>query len=181
MGQKELLRGKLMEMVKQGKRIYAACLSGGDRALVHGNAGKPSNRSLAEELKERAVKRYQERYSDFGLPFAADIPKPEGAVGLFWELLQFEGSHHDWFEGRRGRCCLITITNDTTNIRVWAAFRGGDDGGSDDGIVLLDKEIRDTASLVLRPQERLCADPGGNGGGTFAGDNQTEQAFWECL
>jgi hypothetical protein len=40
--------------------------------LVHGNVGKPSNRRLAEELKERTVKKYQERESDFGPAFAAE-------------------------------------------------------------------------------------------------------------
>jgi hypothetical protein len=62
MGQKELLRGKVMELVKQGKmalktaavelkvmrrqgkRIYAAYQRGGDEALIHGNVGKGSNR-----------------------------------------------------------------------------------------------------------------------------------------
>jgi hypothetical protein len=61
MGQKELLRGKVMEQVKrgkltvkaasielkvsyrQGRRIYAAYQSGGDAALIHGNVGRESN------------------------------------------------------------------------------------------------------------------------------------------
>jgi hypothetical protein len=108
MGEKELLRGTLMEMVKQGKmalktaalelkvsyqqgkRIDAAYLGGGDRALVHGNTGKPSNRRLVEEFKERAVKRYQERYSDFGPTFAAEkMREEEGiAVGNILKLLE---------------------------------------------------------------------------------------------
>jgi hypothetical protein len=55
-GQKELLRGKLLKMVKQGKmplkaavgqmnisyrqgiRLYQACREGGDAALIHGIA-----------------------------------------------------------------------------------------------------------------------------------------------
>ncbi|MDR1467918.1 MAG: helix-turn-helix domain-containing protein, partial [Spirochaetaceae bacterium] len=62
MGQKELIRGKVMEMVKrghktiaeaarelkvsyrQGRRIYAAYERKGDGGLIHGNTGKPSNR-----------------------------------------------------------------------------------------------------------------------------------------
>jgi hypothetical protein len=173
MGHKELLRGKLMKMVKQGKlplktaalelkvsyrqgkRIYAACQSGGDRALVHSNVGKPSNRRLAEELKKRAVKGYQERYNDFGPTFAAEKLREEEGIGIsedmlrrwlieaglwegkrkrwtyrsrrerrtcFGELLQFDGSQHDWFEGRRRRCCLITMIDDATNIRYGQFF-----------------------------------------------------------
>jgi transposase len=173
MGQKELLRGKLMEMVKQGKmrlkaaalkikvsyrqgkRIYAAYLGGGDRALIHGNTGRPSNRRLEEEIRGQAVSRYQQRYSDFGPAFAAE--KLEEETGLrvsadtlrrwftaevlwkgrrrrrayrsrrerrpcFGELVQFDGSHHDWFEGRGPRCCLITMIDDATNIRYSRFF-----------------------------------------------------------
>jgi hypothetical protein len=35
----------------------------------------------------------------------------------FGELLQFDGSHHDWVEGRGARCCLMTMIDDATNIR----------------------------------------------------------------
>jgi len=40
----------------------------------------------------------------------------------FGELVQFDGSHHDWFEGRRGHCCLITMIDDATNIRLSQFF-----------------------------------------------------------
>jgi transposase len=30
----------------------------------------------------------------------------------FGELVQFDGSHHDWFEGRRGKCCLMNMVDD---------------------------------------------------------------------
>jgi len=36
----------------------------------------------------------------------------------FGELIQFDGSHHDWFEGRRCRCCLITMIDDATKTRL---------------------------------------------------------------
>ena len=35
----------------------------------------------------------------------------------FGELVQFDGSHHDWFEGRGSPCCLITLIDDATKIR----------------------------------------------------------------
>jgi transposase len=40
----------------------------------------------------------------------------------FGEMVQFDGSHHDWFEGRRARCCLITMIDDATNIRLSRFF-----------------------------------------------------------
>jgi transposase len=40
----------------------------------------------------------------------------------FGELVQFDGSHHNWFEGRNGRCCLITMIDDATKIRLSQFF-----------------------------------------------------------
>jgi hypothetical protein len=40
----------------------------------------------------------------------------------FGELVQFDGSHHDWFEGRRGRCCLVTLIDDATKTRLSRFF-----------------------------------------------------------
>jgi transposase len=140
---------------RQGKRLYAAYLSGGDRALIHGNTGRPSNRRLAQEMRDQALNAYRERYSDFGPTFAAEkLREQEGitvgvsslrrwltAEGLwegrrrrrayrsrrerrscFGELVQFDGSHHDWFEGRGPRCCLMTMIDDATNIRYSRFF-----------------------------------------------------------
>jgi hypothetical protein len=40
----------------------------------------------------------------------------------FGELVQFDGSHHDWFEGRGAPCCLITFIDDATKIRLSQFF-----------------------------------------------------------
>jgi hypothetical protein len=40
----------------------------------------------------------------------------------FGELVQFDGSHHDWFEGRGPRCCLITMIDDARKIRLSQFF-----------------------------------------------------------
>ena len=34
----------------------------------------------------------------------------------FGELLQIDGSHHDWFEGRREQCCLLVFVDGATGI-----------------------------------------------------------------
>jgi transposase len=39
----------------------------------------------------------------------------------FGEMLQLDGSHHDWFEGRRGKCVLMAYIDDATN-RVYGRF-----------------------------------------------------------
>lgn len=33
----------------------------------------------------------------------------------FGELVQIDGSHHDWFEGRRDQCCLLVFIDDATS------------------------------------------------------------------
>jgi transposase len=71
MGQRELKRWHLMEMVKvgkitlreagerigvsyrQAKRIGQAIRERGIQGLVHGNRGRPSNHRLKESLRER--------------------------------------------------------------------------------------------------------------------------------
>lgn len=39
----------------------------------------------------------------------------------FGAMVQLDGSHHDWFEGRAARCVLMVMVDDATN-RVWAQF-----------------------------------------------------------
>jgi transposase len=40
---------------------------------------------------------------------------------LYGELLQFDGSHHDWFEGRGAECCLLNCVDDSTG-KVYLKF-----------------------------------------------------------
>ena len=173
MGQKELVRSKMLEMVhqgkitlkaavvtmrvsyRQGKRLYAVYRQEGDVGLIHGNCGKKSNHRLAEKNREAALLAYRERYSDFGPTFAAEkMAEEEGiqiSVGTlrnllieagewkgvrqrkeyrsrrerkacFGELIQFDGSHHRWFEGRGPICCLMTMIDDATNTRLARFF-----------------------------------------------------------
>ena len=39
----------------------------------------------------------------------------------FGAMVQLDGSQHDWFEGRRGKCVLMVMVDDATG-RVWAQF-----------------------------------------------------------
>ena len=39
----------------------------------------------------------------------------------FGEMLQFDGSHHDWFEGRGAECCLLNAVDDATG-KVYLKF-----------------------------------------------------------
>ena len=38
------------------------------------------------------------------------------------ELIQFDGSHHPWFEDRVPQCCLLAFIDDATSKVIWAEF-----------------------------------------------------------
>jgi len=38
------------------------------------------------------------------------------------ELVQIDGSPHDWFEGRRDECCLLVFIDDATSKLIWLHF-----------------------------------------------------------
>jgi len=173
MGQKELLRSKVLEMVKlekltlkaaikmlgvsyrQGIRLYAAYRQEGDEGLIHGNYGRPSNNRTPESVRNAALATYRRRYYDFGPTFAAEKLLEEEGIKIsvsvlrrllieagewkgsrnareyrsrrdrkehFGELVQFDGSHHKWFEERGSSCCLITMIDDARNIRLSRFF-----------------------------------------------------------
>jgi transposase len=83
MGQRELKRWHLMELVKAGKitlreagekigvsyrqakRIRRAIRERGIKALVHANRGRPSNNRLKESLREKVLELSREVYWDF--------------------------------------------------------------------------------------------------------------------
>jgi transposase len=43
----------------------------------------------------------------------------------FGSMVQMDGSHHDWFEGRAGKCVLMVMIDDATN-RTHARFYGAE-------------------------------------------------------
>jgi hypothetical protein len=44
----------------------------------------------------------------------------------FGELIQIDGSHHNWFEGRAEKCCLLVFIDDATNRLVGLRFEKGE-------------------------------------------------------
>jgi hypothetical protein len=99
------------------------------------------------------VKRYQERYADFGPTLACEKLSEDGLVisadtlvallkqrhlwqprrrrgkhrlrrprrSSFGSMIQMDGSHHDWFEGRSGWCVLMVLIDDASN-ETYARF-----------------------------------------------------------
>lgn len=134
--------------IRQVKRLVRAWRARGDRGLVSGRRGKPSNNRLAAATVARIEQALRERYADFGPTFAAEkLLEHEGIavsaetvrqlqirLGLwrpksrrakrvfqvrerrsrFGELIQIDGSVHDWLEGRGPRMTLIVFIDDAT-------------------------------------------------------------------
>jgi transposase len=142
---------------RQAKRVWKRYAAKGDAGLTHGLRGRPSGRRKDPKLKARVLKRYRERYGDFGPTLATQYLAKEGMVvdhetlrrwlketgewrprrrrqkhrqwrerkESFGQMVQMDGSEHDWFEGRRGRAVVMVAVDDATN-RVMARFFEGE-------------------------------------------------------
>ena len=53
---------------------------------------------------------------------AKRVHHPRARRECLGELVQIDGSHHDWFEGRSDKCCLIAFIDDATGRVVGARF-----------------------------------------------------------
>ena len=62
--------------------------SSGDRAVVHGLSGKPSNRRVEKKLGKKAIRLYQAEYSDFGPTLAAEYLAEKHGVCVSRETLR---------------------------------------------------------------------------------------------
>ena len=83
----------------------------GDRAVIHGLRGRPSNHQLPRELIDKAGKRLKEKYPDFGPTFAMEkLLELEGVklsdetvrqlmikIGL-WKERKRRATHREWRE-----------------------------------------------------------------------------------
>lgn len=55
-----------------------------------------------------------------------DIHQSRERRDCFGELIQIDGSHHDWFEGRADKCCLIVFIDDATSALLYCRFEEGE-------------------------------------------------------
>jgi transposase len=138
---------------RQAKRQYRRYRQGGSKALVHGNAGKPSNQAKPAKDHRRALALVRKHYGGkpgerFGPTLAAEHLLEDHQLevdpetlrrwmlkeGLwtrerkrkpfrqrrerrahFGELVQMDGSFHDWLEERGPKGCLLHMVDDATS------------------------------------------------------------------
>jgi transposase len=53
---------------------------------------------------------------------AVRVHSPRARRACLGELVQIDGSHHDWFEARAAKCCLIAFIDDATGRVLGARF-----------------------------------------------------------
>jgi hypothetical protein len=133
--------------LRQAQRIARIIRVEGDKGVIHKSRGQDSNRALPDEIKNKALKLYKEKYPDFGPTLAseklfeinkiklndetlrlwlleANIPYKQRKKrphrqwrqrkDHFGEMLQMDGSEHDWFEGRGPECVFMGYIDDAT-------------------------------------------------------------------
>lgn len=141
---------------RQVKRIVARVRREGDRGVIHRSRGRPSNHRIDSKVKDRVLRFYKLRYSDFGPTLAQEKLSERHKIRLsdetlrLWlrqagmgyktrkrkpnrqwrerraclgEMVQMDGSHHDWLEGRGPWMVLMGYIDDATNA-VYARFYG---------------------------------------------------------
>ncbi len=123
---------------RQVRRLVKDVRERGDRGVIHGLRGQPSNRRIPEATRELVLSLYQARYPDFGPTFATEKLFECDGIKIsdetlrrwlieagFWkkkrkrscfrqwrprkecfgQMVQMDGSHHDWLEGRVRSWC----------------------------------------------------------------------------
>ena len=71
---------RLKVSYRQLRRIWKRFRAEGDRGLIHRGRGRPSNRAKPDSLRQRALRRYQERFEGFGPTLACEKLAEEGVV-----------------------------------------------------------------------------------------------------
>jgi hypothetical protein len=70
--------GRIHLCDRQVRRLLLRLQEQGDRAVIHGLRGRPSNRRLAVSFEQKVLARIRQRYADFGPTLAAEHLAKEG-------------------------------------------------------------------------------------------------------
>lgn len=125
--------GEAAEMLglsyRQSKRVWARYREGGAKGLQHGNCGRVSNRAHAAKFRAAVLQPVKARYRDFGATLRRwrkqagwwrrqrrrkPYRQRREAKAHFGELVQLDGSFHEWLEERGPRACLMHMVDDAT-------------------------------------------------------------------
>lgn len=166
--QKQITQAKAGELLDLSRewvnRLCQKIKKKGDRAIIHGLRGQPSNHQLPQELINKAEKKLKEKYSDFGPTLATEklleieniklsdetIRRLMIKLGL-WKDKKRKATHREW---RERKDCFGEMTQMDGSDHDW--FEGRRDkcillGSIDDAtsrIFLQFTEHEDTKNLM---------------------------------
>jgi transposase len=141
---------------RQSKRLWRRYRERGAAGLVHGSAGRASNRATPKKRRAKVLRLIREKYTGevgvrFGPTLAAEHLASEDRIAIsastvrrwmlseglwsrgrkvrahrsrrarqehFGELVQMDGSFHEWLEGRGPRGCLMNLVDDATGTTL---------------------------------------------------------------
>lgn len=89
---------------RQIGRIVKRIRREGDRGIVHQSRGRPSNRRMADKVKDKVIRLYRAQYKDFGPTLASEKLLERDGVSISDETLRgwlLEAG--DWKRVRKGR------------------------------------------------------------------------------
>jgi hypothetical protein len=127
--------GELLDLSREWvNRLCQRIKKKGDRAVIHGLRGRPSNHQLPAGLAEKAVSKIKEKYPDFRPTFAAEklleldkiklsdekVRQLMIAAGL-WEERKRKATHHEW---RERKDCFGEMAQMDGSDHDWFEGRG---------------------------------------------------------
>ncbi len=86
------------------RRVVKRVRGEGQRGIVHRLRGRPSNRKIPDQLKDKVIKLYRTTYKDFGPTLASEKLSERDGIGISDETLRrwlLEAG--DWKRSRKGR------------------------------------------------------------------------------
>lgn len=141
---------------RQVRRLLKKLEANGPVGIISNKRGKPSNRAISIDIKNKALELVDKDYYDYGATLIAEklyehhkiaigketmrrwliesgrrhankikpikIRQLRARRDCFGELIQIDGSIHDWFEGRGERCTLLVFIDDATSRLVNLMF-----------------------------------------------------------
>jgi hypothetical protein len=119
--------------VRQVRRLQRKLEQGGDKAIVHGLRGKPSNHQPDHDLRRRALAAYREHFHDFGPTLASEKLAGQGLQVCPQTLRRWLIDANLWQRRRRRephrsrrprRGCFGELVQMDASIHDWLEGRG---------------------------------------------------------
>src|SRR5512137_661894 len=116
------------------RRVVRRVQEEGNRGIVHRSRGRPSNRKIPEQLKDKVIKLYRTSYKDFGPTLASEKLLERDGVRISdetlrgwlieagdWKKARKRGRHRQWRERKGHRGEMVQIDG---SHHAWFEDRG---------------------------------------------------------